>query len=57
MRIETPKNCLTHIIENPEYWIRKVRKFLRKTTLDELPQIINIIKVISIIGPRLVLWN
>lgn len=44
MRIDTPKDTPTHLLENPEVWITKVGKFLRKTSLDELPQIFNIIK-------------
>jgi O-antigen biosynthesis protein WbqP len=58
MRIDTPKDTPTHLLENPDQWITKVGKFLRKTSLDELPQIINIFKgEMSIIGPRPVLWN
>jgi len=58
MRIDTPKDTPTHLLENPEQWITRVGKFLRKTSLDELPQIINILKgEMSIIGPRPALWN
>ena len=58
MRIDTPKDTPTHLLENPDQWITGVGKFLRKTSLDELPQIINIFRgEMSIIGPRPALWN
>ena len=58
MRIDTPKDCPTHLLADPDHWITSVGKFLRKTSLDELPQIFNILKgEMSIIGPRPALWN
>jgi len=58
MRIDTPRDMPTHLLENPEQWITKVGGFLRKTSLDELPQIFNIfVGDMSVIGPRPALWN
>lgn len=58
MRIDTPKDMPTHLLNNPDQYITKVGKFLRKTSLDELPQIFNIIVgEMAIIGPRPALWN
>lgn len=58
MKCCTPKDTPTHLLENPEQYITKVGRFLRKTSLDEIPQIWNIfIGQMSIIGPRPALWN
>ena len=58
MRIDTPRDMPTHLLSNPEQYITRVGKFLRKTSLDELPQLINILKGdMAIIGPRPALWN
>ena len=58
MKIDTPKDMPTHMLNNPEQYITRVGKFMRKTSLDELPQIINILRgEMSIIGPRPALWN
>ena len=58
MYIDTPKDTPTHLLKDPEQYITKVGKFLRKTSLDELPQIINILRGdMSLVGPRPALWN
>ena len=58
MKMETPRDTPTHLLENPEQYITKVGRILRKTSLDELPQIFQIFTGdMSIIGPRPALWN
>ena len=58
MKMETPRDMPTHMLENPEQYITRMGHFLRKTSLDELPQILQIFTgEMSIIGPRPALWN
>ncbi|MDD6174340.1 MAG: sugar transferase [Firmicutes bacterium] len=58
MRIDTPHDMPTHLLENPDQYITRVGRFLRKTSLDELPQILNILAgQMAVIGPRPALWN
>lgn len=58
MRIDTPKDVATHLLDDPEKYITKVGKFLRKTSLDEIPQAFNIfVGHMSVVGPRPALWN
>ena len=58
MRTDTPSDMPTHMLSDPDQYITRAGKFLRKTSLDELPQIINILKgEMAIIGPRPALWN
>ena len=56
--MKTPHDVPTHLLENPEQYITRVGRFLRKTSLDELPQILQIWSgEMSFIGPRPALWN
>ncbi len=58
MRTDTPKDMPTHMLKNADAYITKFGKFMRKTSIDELPQLINILKgEMTIIGPRPALWN
>ncbi len=58
MKMSTPHDTPTHLLENPEQYITKVGKFIRKTSLDELPQIYQVFaSKLSIVGPRPALWS
>lgn len=58
MKVDTPKDVPTHLLKNPDQYITRMGHFLRKTSLDELPQVFNIAKgAICVCGPRPALWN
>ena len=58
MRIDTPHDMPTHLLKDPDQYITRVGHFLRKTSLDELPQLWNIfVGDMAVIGPRPALWN
>ena len=58
MKMDTPRDTPTHLLENPQKYITRVGGVLRKTSLDELPQILQIFSgKMSVIGPRPALWN
>lgn len=58
MKTSTPRNTPTHLLENPEQYITRVGRFIRKTSLDELPQIYQVFtSKLSAVGPRPTLWS
>ena len=58
MRTDAPKDMPTHLLQNPEAFITPIGRFLRRSSLDELPQLINIFKgEMAVVGPRPALWN
>ena len=58
MKMSTPRDVPTHLLENPEQYITRVGRFIRKTSIDELPQIYQVFTgKLSCVGPRPGLWN
>ena len=58
MKLDTPHDCPTHLLKDPDQYITRIGRFLRKTSLDELPQLWNIATGnLSVVGPRPALWN
>jgi O-antigen biosynthesis protein WbqP len=58
MRIDTPRDVPTHLMDRPDKYVTKMGAFLRRFSLDEIPQLYNILKgEMSIVGPRPALWN
>ena len=58
MRLDTPHDVPTHLLENPDRYILKTGRVIRRLSIDELPQLFNILKgEMSVVGPRPALWN
>lgn len=58
MKMSTPHDTPTHLLENPEQYITRVGRFIRKTSIDELPQIYQVFSSkLSVVGPRPALWS